>query len=83
MMALNCTSTHLAVIDINGVLLFYRNSLTSESLNATPRPGERLSFERKDVWDMRWASDNEELFAMMVCFSFRCCIVVCMPVKKA
>jgi WD repeat-containing protein 35 len=24
-----------------------------------------LSFERKDVWDMKWADDNPELFAMM------------------
>jgi len=22
-------------------------------------------FERKDVWDMRWSSDNPELFALM------------------
>jgi WD repeat-containing protein 35 len=22
-------------------------------------------FERKDVWDVRWADDNPELFAMM------------------
>ena len=27
--------------------------------------GTLLKFERKDVWDMCWASDNPELFAMM------------------
>lgn len=27
--------------------------------------GEQLSYERKDVWDMKWADDNPELFAMM------------------
>ena len=27
--------------------------------------GEHLAFERKDAWDMRWADDNPELFAMM------------------
>jgi WD repeat-containing protein 35 len=27
--------------------------------------GERLPFERKDVWDMKWSDDNPELFAMM------------------
>ncbi len=28
--------------------------------------GEHIqSFERKDVWDMKWAADNPELFAMM------------------
>lgn len=65
MMSLNCTSNRLAVIDINGVLLFYRVSTAAENLNAAPKAGERLNFERKDVWDMRWATDNEELFAMM------------------
>jgi WD repeat-containing protein 35 len=24
-----------------------------------------LKFERKDVWDMKWATDNPDLFAMM------------------
>jgi len=24
-----------------------------------------VKFERKDVWDMKWASDNQDLFAMM------------------
>ena len=24
-----------------------------------------MKFERKDVWDMKWAEDNPELFAMM------------------
>lgn len=27
--------------------------------------GNLMKFERKDVWDMKWASDNPELFAMM------------------
>lgn len=27
--------------------------------------GSMLKFERKDVWDMIWAEDNSELFAMM------------------
>lgn len=27
--------------------------------------GSILKFERKDVWDMCWAHDNPELFAMM------------------
>lgn len=65
MMALNCTSRRLSVIDINGVLLFYRVSTAQENLSEPPKAGDRLSFERKDVWDMKWASDNGELFAMM------------------
>ena len=27
--------------------------------------GGLLKFERKDVWDMKWAVDNPDLFAMM------------------
>ena len=27
--------------------------------------GELIRFERKDVWDMKWAVDNPDLFAMM------------------
>ena len=27
--------------------------------------GDVLKFERKDVWDMKWATDNPDLFAMM------------------
>jgi WD repeat-containing protein 35 len=27
--------------------------------------GQQLDFERKDVWNMRWASDNPDLFAIM------------------
>merc|ERR1719316_2217227 len=27
--------------------------------------GAQLEFERKDVWNMRWASDNPDLFAIM------------------
>lgn len=27
--------------------------------------GDPSKFERKDVWDMKWAHDNPDLFAMM------------------
>lgn len=27
--------------------------------------GDPSKFERKDVWDMKWANDNPDLFAMM------------------
>lgn len=27
--------------------------------------GDPSKFERKDVWDMKWANDNPNLFAMM------------------
>ena len=63
-MELNCTSTTLSVIDIIGVLTFYTLTLP-ENWSLHPKQGECLAFERKDVWDMKWASDNGELFAMM------------------
>ena len=65
MIGLNCNSSKLSVIDINGVLTFYRMNSSDMTPNVV-KPAEKLVFERKDVWDMKWASDNEELFAMMV-----------------
>eukprot|EP01006_Ploeotia_vitrea_P054301 TRINITY_DN67870_c2_g4_i1.p1 TRINITY_DN67870_c2_g4~~TRINITY_DN67870_c2_g4_i1.p1 ORF type:complete len:1236 (-),score=168.86 TRINITY_DN67870_c2_g4_i1:194-3901(-) len=64
MMELNCTSSKMSVIDINGVLSFYKLP-EADQFSTSPKPGDRLNFERKDVWDMKWASDNSELFAMM------------------
>lgn len=64
--SLNSNSTRLAIIDISGVLSFFNldTKTTDESGNQS-QPGELLKFERKDVWDMKWASDNSELFSMM------------------
>eukprot|EP01147_Barroeca_monosierra_P005562 gene5562-8932_t len=66
-LSLNCNSTRLAIIDIEGLLTFF----DPEAKRTNPETrvsqyGEHISgFERKDVWDMRWADDNAELFAMM------------------
>ncbi|CAE7432828.1 Wdr35 [Symbiodinium pilosum] len=72
--AANCDSTRMSVIDINGVLLLFdieivnhgffgqRNEETNSQENG---PGKQLDFERKDVWNMRWATDNPDLFAIM------------------
>jgi len=54
--AANCESTRMSVIDINGVLLLF---------DIEDGPGKQLDFERKDVWNMRWATDNPDLFAIM------------------
>jgi WD repeat-containing protein 35 len=35
------------------------------SPNSFGRKGRQLDFERKDAWDMVWAEDNPDLFAMM------------------
>ncbi|XP_048590308.1 WD repeat-containing protein 35-like isoform X2 [Nematostella vectensis] len=65
-LSLNCSSSRLAIIDISGVLTFFDLEVrrTDPERNETV-VGEHLKFERKDVWDMKWADDNSELFAMM------------------
>ena len=60
---LNCNSTRLSIIDINGIL-------SCLDLDARPEGskgalGQFLDFSRKDAWDVVWSSDNPELFAVM------------------
>lgn len=80
--AANCDSTRMSVIDINGMLTLYdveikplaagsalasRQSFVDKTgqRGDEPQTGQQLDFERKDVWNMRWASDNPDLFAIM------------------
>jgi len=56
---LNCTSTKVGIIDINGVMTIL--DLEKKSENG----GAMLPFERKDTWDILWAKDNEEMIAVM------------------
>ncbi|KAF6259424.1 intraflagellar transport protein [Scenedesmus sp. NREL 46B-D3] len=60
-LSLNCDGSRLAVIDFNGVLSFM--DLTAAGTGKMR--GEHLAHERKDVWDLCWASDNSELLALM------------------
>ncbi|CAH1774582.1 unnamed protein product [Owenia fusiformis] len=64
-LSLNCSSARLAIIDISGVLTFFDLDTRYTDANGQEVTGEHLKFERKDVWDMKWAEDNSELFAMM------------------
>lgn len=63
--------SRLAIIDIAGVLslldLEARSSSTSsdDAAGNQAATGDPSKFERKDVWDMKWANDNPDLFAMM------------------
>ena len=49
-------------VNYSGILKFY-----DLDKKVDDKSGDRLvkGFERKDVWDMKWADDNPELFAMM------------------
>ncbi|XP_064159333.1 WD repeat-containing protein 35 isoform X1 [Anguilla rostrata] len=67
-LSLNCSSSRLAIIDITGVLTFFDlepRSVGDSSGEQAAGAGDPLKFERKDVWDMKWANDNPDLFAMM------------------
>ncbi|CEG49203.1 WD40 repeat protein [Plasmopara halstedii] len=61
-LALNCNSTLLSVIDINGLLTIMEVGVAG-SLQTSQ--GKMLNFEKKDAWDVVWAEDNPELFVMM------------------
>lgn len=58
--------SRLAIIDITGVLtLLDVEARASTDGGNQVSPGDPSKFERKDVWDMKWANDNPDLFAMM------------------
>ncbi|GBG63808.1 hypothetical protein CBR_g39592 [Chara braunii] len=77
-LSLNCNSSRMAVVDSNGVLTLYDLNYHPEvggvgvggggggGVTTGSSVGRHLrEFERKDVWDLRWASDDEELLAVM------------------
>lgn len=38
---------------------------SDDTRRTQPPAGDPSKFERKDVWDMKWANDNPDLFSMM------------------
>ncbi|XP_066091676.1 WD repeat-containing protein 35 isoform X1 [Saccopteryx bilineata] len=64
-LSLNCSSSRLAIIDNSGVLTFFDLDARVTDSKGQQVIGELLKLERKDVWDMKWAKDNPDLFAMM------------------
>lgn len=66
MITLYCS--RLAIVDIAGVLtlldLEIRSSIDDGTGNQASA-GDTSKFERKDVWDLQWANDNPDLFAVM------------------
>lgn len=58
------SSRRLAVIDSTGVLTLLEiseDNIVKESTNSEASN----SFQRRDVWTMKWASDDPELLAIM------------------
>ncbi|XP_014106856.1 PREDICTED: WD repeat-containing protein 35 isoform X2 [Pseudopodoces humilis] len=64
-LSLNCNASRLAIIDLSGVLTFLDLDTRAADSTGQQEAGEQLKLERKDVWDMKWAKDNPDLFAMM------------------
>ncbi|XP_050539955.1 WD repeat-containing protein 35 isoform X2 [Daktulosphaira vitifoliae] len=60
-LALNSNSKRLAIIDSIGVLSLIELSIDSILSGPEPSP----LFQRRDVWTMKWASDDPELLAIM------------------
>jgi len=59
----NCDNTKMSVIDMNGTFSLFK--LNKNTFSTTLHQAGTSNFERKDVWDMMWATDNPELFAIM------------------
>lgn len=57
--------SRLAIIDIAGVMTLLDLDAGTASDDARRSAGDPSKFERKDVWDMKWANDNPDLFSMM------------------
>uniref|UniRef100_A0A1X7V818 Uncharacterized protein n=1 Tax=Amphimedon queenslandica TaxID=400682 RepID=A0A1X7V818_AMPQE len=53
-LGLNMDSTMLSVVDNGGMFSLYHMS-----------DGSKLALERKEVWGVKWADDNPDLFAIM------------------
>ncbi|KAJ3259989.1 WD repeat-containing protein 35 [Boothiomyces macroporosus] len=74
-LALNCNSSRLSILDNYGVLKLFelekkqplQRGIANASNVISPKftGGTLLDFERKDVWDIKWATDNPELFSIM------------------
>lgn len=57
--------SRLAIIDMLGLLTFFDLDTRVPDGSGCQGVGEQLKLERRDVWDMKWAKDNPDLFAMM------------------
>ncbi|KAL3898913.1 MAG: hypothetical protein SGCHY_002418 [Lobulomycetales sp.] len=66
--SLNSSSSRLLLIDGSGIAKIVNMEVRSKSGNMDEHinDSERLiEFERKDVWDVKWATDNDDMFVTM------------------
>jgi WD repeat-containing protein 35 len=56
LISVNCNASMISVIDINGILTFF---------DTKEKGGKHLETERKDVWDMKWSTDNPDMIVIM------------------
>uniref|UniRef100_A0A914YY19 IFT121 second beta-propeller domain-containing protein n=1 Tax=Panagrolaimus superbus TaxID=310955 RepID=A0A914YY19_9BILA len=56
-MSLNCSSTRLAIISTNNIFKLF--DIRDNGTQVVP------SFEKKDIWDMKWDTDKEDTIAIM------------------
>lgn len=56
MLSINCNSTRLTSIDLNGTLTL---------LEINPQGGQTLEFEKKDCWAVVWSDTDPITFAVM------------------
>ena len=68
-----CFNSRLAIIDIAGVLTFFDLDTRVTDPDGREVVGEHLNFERKDVWDMKWA----EVSSVYVTYILFTCTVTC------
>ncbi len=70
-MELNCISSRLAIIDSNGVLSVLDleakiiEGEEKSNNNVGQSCGKRMNIDKKDVWDVKWAEDNDEMLCIM------------------
>lgn len=63
-MKANSDSTRLAVIDVSGIMTVFH--IDHATLSLVPRKlAPRPDFERKEVWNMRWAEDDPKRLVVM------------------
>ena len=64
-MAVNCSSTKMGVIDANGNFSLYDIAFEPSNFLARETSVLDAKFVRKGTWDMHWSDDDPDLFALM------------------